>query len=170
MCMCVYAEKDYKNKSKNIFKQEGAHPVHKSWIRLWFMCKCVLAIFSHKCWYYYRILTCKFFIFSKNRKVVTNREWCGTMQYYVNCRQSWAIENFFSHTLLNYVPKRVSFTYDSYCIRKMLAIMDHTNHLHRLPELTKSVLPYVDSHFSRKTKQWVAYEKKTKKEYDCIPG
>ncbi|XP_078332173.1 uncharacterized protein LOC111104867 [Crassostrea virginica] len=107
--------------------------------------------------------------FQELRKVVTNREWCGTMQYYVNCRQTWAIENFFSHTLLNYVPKRVSFTYDSYCIRNMLAIMDHNNHLHRLPELTKSGLPYVDSHFSRKTKKWVAYEKKTKKEYDYIP-
>ena len=129
-----------------------------------------LAIFRHKCWYYYRILTCKFFIFSKNRKVVTNREWCGTMQYYVNCRQTWAIENFFSHTLLNYVPKIVSFTYGSYCIRNMLAIMDLNNHLHRVSELTKSGLPYVDSHFSRKTKQWVAYEKKIKKEYDYIPG
>ena len=52
----------------------------------------------------------------------------------------------------------------------MLAIMDHNNHLHRVPELTKSGLPFVDSNFSRKTKQRVAYEKKTKKESDYIPG
>uniref|UniRef100_A0A8W8MNM0 Uncharacterized protein n=1 Tax=Magallana gigas TaxID=29159 RepID=A0A8W8MNM0_MAGGI len=47
----------------------------------------------------------------------------------------------------------------------MLAVMDHNNHLHRLPQVTESGLPYVYSHVSRKTKQWVAYEK-----YSYIPG
>nr|XP_034317028.1 uncharacterized protein LOC105338236 [Crassostrea gigas] len=104
------------------------------------------------------------------RKAITNRDWCGSMAFYVNCRQTWAIENFFSHTLLHYVPKRVSYSYDSYTIRNMLAVMDHNNHLHRLPQVTESGLPYVYSHFSRKTKQWVAYEKKSIKEYSYIPG
>ncbi|XP_061187746.1 uncharacterized protein LOC133195811 [Saccostrea echinata] len=107
--------------------------------------------------------------FQELRKIVTNREWCGSMSFYVNCRQTWAIENFFSHTLLHYVPKRVSYSYDSYSIRNMLAVMDHNNHLHRLPAVTESGLPHVYSHFSRKTKQWVAYEKKTIKEYTYIP-
>ncbi|XP_052699369.1 uncharacterized protein LOC128176877 [Crassostrea angulata] len=108
--------------------------------------------------------------FQELRKAITNRDWCGSMAFYVNCRQTWAIENFFSHTLLHYVPKRVSYSYDSYTIRNMLAVMDHNNHLHRLPQVTESGLPYVYSHFSRKTKQWVAYEKKSIKEYSYIPG
>lgn len=58
-----------------------------------------------------------------SRKIVTNREWCGSLKYYTNCRQTWAIENFFSHTLLHYCPKQNSFSYDSYHIRNMLAIL-----------------------------------------------
>lgn len=52
----------------------------------------------------------------------------------------------------------------------MLAVMDNNNHLHRLPQVTESGLPYVYSHFLWKTKQWVAYEKKSNKEYSYIPG
>uniref|UniRef100_K1PJU1 Uncharacterized protein n=1 Tax=Magallana gigas TaxID=29159 RepID=K1PJU1_MAGGI len=80
------------------------------------------------------------------------------------------VTNFFSQTLLYYVPKRVSYSYDSYTIRNMLAVMDPNNHPHRLPQVTESGLPYVYSQFSRKTKQWVAYEKKSIKEYSYIPG
>lgn len=69
--------------------------------------------------------------FKQLRKVVTNREWCGTMQFYTHCRQTWAIEICFSHTLLHYCPKANSYSYDSYRIRNILAVMDHNNHLGR---------------------------------------
>lgn len=70
-------------------------------------------------------------IWPGGRKVVTNREWCGTMQFYTHCRQTWAIEVCFSHTLLHYCPKANSYSYDSYRIRNILAVMDHNNHLGR---------------------------------------
>nr|XP_034314958.1 uncharacterized protein LOC109618740 isoform X1 [Crassostrea gigas] len=103
------------------------------------------------------------------RKIVTNREWCGSLKYYTNCRQTWAIENFFSHTLLHYCPKQNSFSYDSYHIRNMLAILDHNNHVGRTVRVREDGEPYAQAQVSRRTKQWVAYEKKCPKEYKYIP-
>lgn len=103
------------------------------------------------------------------RKVVTNREWCGTMQFYTHCRQTWAIENFFSHTLLHYCPKANSYSYDSYRIRNILAVMDHNNHLGRLPQVGDDGDLYAQAQVSRRTKQWVAYERKTPKDFKYIP-
>lgn len=103
------------------------------------------------------------------RKVVTNREWCGTMQFYTHCRQTWAIENFFSHTLLHYCPKANSYSYDSYRIRNILAVMDHNNHLGRLPQVGDDGELYAQAQVSRRTKQWVAYERKTPKDFKYIP-
>lgn len=102
-------------------------------------------------------------------KIVTNREWCESLKYYTNCRQTWAIENFFSHTLLHYCPKQNSFTYDSYHIRNMLAILDHNNHVGRAVLVREDGEPYAQAQVSRRTKQWVAYEKKCPKEYKYIP-
>lgn len=93
------------------------------------------------------------------RKIVTNREWCGSIKYYTNCRQTWAIENFFSHTLLHYCPKQNSFSYDSYHIRNILAILDHNNHVGRAVHVREDGEPYAQAQVSRRTKQWVAYEK-----------
>lgn len=93
------------------------------------------------------------------RKIVTNREWCGSLKYYTNCRQTWAIENFFSHTLVHYCPKQNSFSYDSYHIRNMLAILDHNNHVGRAVRVKEDGEPYAQAQVSRRTKQWVAYEK-----------
>lgn len=105
-----------------------------------------------------------------SRNIVTNREWCGSLKYYTNCRQTWAIDNFFSHTLLHYCPKQNSFSYDSYHIRNMLAILDHNNHVGRTVRVREDGEPYAQAQVSRRTKQWVAYEKKCPKEYKYIPG
>lgn len=75
------------------------------------------------CTGFYVFLYDSFSCFLFFRKIVTNREWCGSLKYYTNCRQTWAIENFYSHTLLHYCPKQNSFSYDSYHIRNMLAIL-----------------------------------------------
>lgn len=43
--------------------------------------------------------------FKQLRKVVTNREWCGTMQFYTHCRQTWAIEKYSATPCYITVPK-----------------------------------------------------------------
>ena len=104
------------------------------------------------------------------RKIVTNREWLGTMKYYTNCRQTWAVENFFSHTLLHYCPKQNSYSYDAYNIRNMLAVIDHNHHKEREVAVGQDGAPYSQAQVSRRTKQWVAYERKRPKDFSYIPG
>uniref|UniRef100_A0A8W8MLF8 Uncharacterized protein n=1 Tax=Magallana gigas TaxID=29159 RepID=A0A8W8MLF8_MAGGI len=69
----------------------------------------------------------------KNLRMLVTKDWCGSMKFYTNCRQTWAVDNFFSNTLLHYCPKQKSFMYDAYHVRNMLAVMDHNNHLERMP-------------------------------------
>ncbi|XP_078311905.1 uncharacterized protein LOC111114234 [Crassostrea virginica] len=107
--------------------------------------------------------------FKELRKIVTNREWLGTMKYYTNCRQTWAVENFFSHTLLHYCPKQNSYSYDAYNIRNMLAVIDHNHHKEREVAVGQDGAPYSQAQVSRRTKQWVAYERKRPKDFSYIP-
>lgn len=107
-------------------------------------------------------------IWPGGRKVVTDREWCGTMLFYTHCRQTWAIEIFFSHTLLYYCPNANSYSYDSYRIRKILAVMDHNNHLGRMPQVGDDGDLYAQAQVSRRTKHWVAYERKDPKDFKYI--
>uniref|UniRef100_A0A8W8LSL6 Uncharacterized protein n=1 Tax=Magallana gigas TaxID=29159 RepID=A0A8W8LSL6_MAGGI len=107
--------------------------------------------------------------FKQLRKMVTNREWCGTIHFYTHCKQTWAIEKIFSHTLLHYCPKANSYSYDSYRIRNILAVMDHSNHLGRMPQVGDDGDSYAQAQVSRRTKQWVAYERKTPKDFKYIP-
>lgn len=101
--------------------------------------------------------------------MVTNREWCGTIHFYTNCKQTWAIEKIFSHTLLHYCPiKANSYSYDSYRIRNILAVMDHSNHLGRMPQVGDDDDSYAQAQVSRRTKQWVAYERKTPKDFNFL--
>eukprot|EP00105_Crassostrea_gigas_P025893 XP_011446631.2 PREDICTED: uncharacterized protein LOC105341690 [Crassostrea gigas] len=108
-------------------------------------------------------------VFKNLRMLVTNRDWCGSIKFYTNCRQTWAVENFFSHTLLHYCPKQKSYGYDAYHIRNMLAVMDHNNHLERMPLVGQDGEVYAKGHVSRRTKQWVAYEEKAPKDFKYIP-
>ena len=43
--------------------------------------------------------------------------------------QTWAIENFYSHTLLNYCPKWVGYSFESYVLRNQLIVLDHDHHV-----------------------------------------
>lgn len=52
----------------------------------------------------------------------------------------------------------------------MLAILDHNNHVGRTVRVREDGEPYAQAQVSRRTKQWVAYEKKCPKEYKYIPG
>nr|XP_034333961.1 uncharacterized protein LOC117691615 isoform X2 [Crassostrea gigas] len=108
-------------------------------------------------------------VWAGGRMLVTNRDWCGSMKFYTNCRQTWAVENFFSHTLLHYCPKQKSYGYDAYHIRNMLAVMDHNNHLGRMPLVGQDGEVYAKGQVSRRTKQWVAYEEKAPKDFKYIP-
>lgn len=92
------------------------------------------------------------------------------MQFYTHCKQTWAIEKIFSHTFLHYCPKANSYSYDSYRIRNILAVMDHNNHLGRMPQVGDDGDSYAQAQVSRRTKQWVAYERKTPKDFKYIPG
>ena len=104
------------------------------------------------------------------RKVVLDRSWTGSFPFYTRCKQTWAIENFYSHTLLNYCPKLVGYSFDSYVLRNQLAVLDHNHHVSRPVQETNDGDRYTLAQFSRKTKQWVAYERKCKKDYTYIPG
>ena len=104
------------------------------------------------------------------RKIATNREWCGSLKFYTTAQQTWAVENFFSHTLLHYCPKQNANSYDSYSIRNMLAVMDHNYHKERDVATTPDGNPYVQGQVSRRTKMWVAYERWKVKEFSNIPG
>lgn len=42
----------------------------------------------------------------------------------------------------------------------MLAILDHNNHVGRAVRVREDGEPYAQAQVSRRTKQWVAYEKK----------
>lgn len=78
-------------------------------------------------------------------------------------------KNFQPH-LLYYCPKANSYSYDSYRIRNILAVMDHNNHLGRMPQVGDDGDSYAQAQVSRRTKQWVAYERKTPKDFKYIPG
>lgn len=104
------------------------------------------------------------------KKIVTNKEWCGSMEYYVNCQQTWAIEKIFSHTLIHYCPKRNSYRYDSYCIRNMLAVLDHNYHKDREAVTKMDGILSAQCQVSRRIKQWVAYERKKQKSVPYIAG
>lgn len=98
--------------------------------------------FMYICHCVYLIWLTSFFYLS-SRMLVTNRDWSGSMKFYTNCRQTWAVENFFSHTLLPNCPKQKSNGYDAYHIRNMLAVMDYKNHLegcHWLDRMEKCML------------------------------
>ena len=107
---------------------------------------------------------------SVSRKFVTNPIWLGSLQYYVRARNTWRIENFFSHSLLRYCPKRLGFSVDGYTMRNQLAVMDHNEHLDRGAATTKDGRPMITSKFSRKTKEWVAYKILKTKSYSYIPS
>ncbi|XP_061188092.1 uncharacterized protein LOC133196180 [Saccostrea echinata] len=107
--------------------------------------------------------------YTEFRKIVVNKEFTGNFNYYTTCRQTWAIENFYSHTLLHYCPKQVSFGFDSYVIRNQLAVIDYNHHLDREIQQAKDGTSVPVVQFSRKTKQWVAYDRRVAKCYTYIP-
>lgn len=51
-----------------------------------------------------------------------------------------------------------------------LAVIDHNHHLDREVEIASDGTTVPVNQFSRKTKQWVSYERKVKKNYNYIPG
>ena len=63
------------------------------------------------------------------KKVVLDRSWTGSFPFYTRCKQIWAIEYFYSHTLLNYCPKEVGYSFDSYVLRNQLIVLDHDHHV-----------------------------------------
>jgi hypothetical protein len=92
------------------------------------------------------------------------------MKFYTSCRTTWRIENSFSHLLLRYCPKRLSFSYDSYVMRNQLAVLDNVFHCGRDVQTTGEGLPVIQAQVSRRTKEWVAYRKLTSKKYEYMPG
>ncbi|XP_062620690.1 uncharacterized protein LOC134282303 [Saccostrea cucullata] len=103
------------------------------------------------------------------RKIVVNKEFTGNFQYYTTCKQTWAIENLYFHTLLHYCQKQVSFGFDSCVMRNQLAVIDYNHHLDREIQQARdgTSVPFVQ--FSRKTKQLVAYDRRVAKSYTYIP-
>ncbi|XP_070186244.1 uncharacterized protein [Littorina saxatilis] len=103
------------------------------------------------------------------RKIIMNPNLLASLEYYSRARHTSSVENFFSHTLLHYAPKRIQFSYDGYCIRNMIAILDHNHNLTRADQLSSNGNPYINCQLSRRTKEWVAYKRMEAKEYSYIP-
>ena len=80
------------------------------------------------------------------------------------------IENFFSHTLLRYNPKRIRFSYDIYVARCQLAVLDYNFHLGRDVQQTQYGDVYINCYVSKRSKEWVAYLKLQEKTYGYITG
>ena len=97
-------------------------------------------------------------------------EFSSKLKNYVRCRSTSKLENFNSHTLLSYVPKRLSFSYDSYTTRCMLAVLDYNNHHDRAVDVNRAGEETACMQRSRRTKQWVAYKRLSQKNYSYIPG
>ena len=104
------------------------------------------------------------------RSFATSPSWLGSLRFYVRARNTWRIENFFSHSLLRYCPKRLSFSFDGYTMRNQLAVIDHNEHLGREPAVTNDGFLRLTSKFSRRTREWVAYKVLRDKKYSYIPG
>ena len=101
---------------------------------------------------------------------MTNPEWMDSLKYYTKARTTWRLENFYSHGLLRYCPKRIGFTYDGYVMRNQLAVLDYNHHLHRARKETRDGQPCLSVQYSRKTKEWVVYPKRQEKDYAYITG
>jgi hypothetical protein len=110
------------------------------------------------------------FVYVCCRSVVHDPTLTASFGFYTDNRQTWAVENFYSHSLLSYCPKRVSYSYDGYVIRNQLAVLDHNHHTERPTYTTQEVSTSVISQFSRKTKKWVAYARLSSKDYAYMPG
>lgn len=65
----------------------------------------------------YKWTTLTYFYICVNRKIIMNPNLLASLEYYSRARHTSSVENFFSHTLLHYAPKRIQFSYDGYCIR-----------------------------------------------------
>ncbi|XP_033760729.1 uncharacterized protein LOC117342641 [Pecten maximus] len=104
------------------------------------------------------------------KSFVTNRIWLGSLKYYATNRHTGRVENFNSHTLLRYCPKRLKFSYDSYMCRNQLAVLDHNEHQSRAPANRQDGQPSIQGQVSRRTKQWVAFQRLTPKEFLYIEG
>jgi len=101
------------------------------------------------------------------RKVILNQDTMSELKYFVKCRESWPLENFYSHTYLRYTSKRLRFSIDNYKIRAKLAVLDHNYHTER-PVAGKNY-PLLNSFISRRTKNWVAYQRLSAKTYGYVP-
>ena len=98
------------------------------------------------------------------------RDFLSSLRYYTRARTTWKVENFFSHGLLRYCPKRIGFTFDVYRMRNQLAVLDHNMHVGRLPAQNLDGCDRVKAEVSRRTREWVAYKRLSDKTYDYIPG
>ncbi len=55
-------------------------------------------------------------------------------------------------------------------MRNQLAALDFNHHMQRPGKETHDGQPYLSSQFSRKTKEWVVYQKRQEKDYAYITG
>nr|XP_022306531.1 uncharacterized protein LOC111112933 [Crassostrea virginica] len=51
----------------------------------------------------------------------------------------------------------------------MLAVLDHNKHIGRAVRVGEDGEPYIQAQVSRRSKQWVAYQKKCPKDFKYIP-
>ena len=98
--------------------------------------------------------------------MITSPYFLASLQYYQRARHTSAVENFFSHTLLHYVPKRLKFFYSGYCVHNMLATLDHNRDVRR----TALGVPIIKCQRSKRTKQWVAYKEIAAEDFSYITG
>ncbi|XP_067019913.1 uncharacterized protein [Acropora muricata] len=70
------------------------------------------------------------------RKVIMEKRWEESLIFYVWFKHTSFLENFNS-MMLKYAPKRNSFDFIAFCIRMLLAAIDHNMHAFRSQATTK---------------------------------
>ncbi|XP_067017883.1 uncharacterized protein [Acropora muricata] len=97
------------------------------------------------------------------RKIILDREWLKSLEFYVQFRHTSNLENFNS-MLLKYAPKRIAFVYEVFTGRILLAALDHNFHMFR-----KNLEGQFKKKYSKRSGNWRVEPVKEPKQYPHLP-
>ncbi|KAL9960634.1 hypothetical protein ACROYT_G034118 [Oculina patagonica] len=102
------------------------------------------------------------------RDIVADRHWLKSLAFYVKFRHTSKLECFNS-MMLKYAPKRITFSYDVFVARVLLAALDHNFNLYREDVSDSSGQVQYKRKYSKRSKNWRAEPVKEGKKYPHWP-
>jgi len=102
------------------------------------------------------------------QKVVMDKRWVESLIFYVWFKHTSFLENFNS-MMLKYAPKRNSFDFIAFCVRMLLAALDHNMHVLHPQATTKDGQLIWKKQYSKRTKRWHSEPVKAEKLFSYIP-